>query len=177
MPLLNGLKMSKGRRSEMETWINYFEVFLPWIALFDDRIPRKGRNMRTHFFLEKGKGKRKEKEKEKGKQGDKRKEKERVKEKRRQGGKRKGEEVRVKTRAALTSQRSPRVPTSMPTSSATIATRWEIFSKPKVAKPMRRCLNWRKLRFWSLSCLQLCLTSLRDVLCIACVRTTQAWSV
>ena len=39
MPLLDGSKMSKGRRSEIETWVDYLEVFLPWIALFDDRIP------------------------------------------------------------------------------------------------------------------------------------------
>ena len=38
MPLLDGSKMSKGRRSEIETWVDYLEVFLPWIALFDDRI-------------------------------------------------------------------------------------------------------------------------------------------
>ena len=39
MPLLDGGKMSKGRRSEIEAWVDYLEVFLPWIALFDDRIP------------------------------------------------------------------------------------------------------------------------------------------
>ena len=39
MPLLDGSKMSKGRRSEIEIWVDYLEVFLPWIALFDDRIP------------------------------------------------------------------------------------------------------------------------------------------
>ena len=35
---LDGSKMSKGR-SEIETWVDYLEVFLPWIALFDDRVP------------------------------------------------------------------------------------------------------------------------------------------
>ena len=39
MPLLDGGKMSKGRRSEIEAWVDYLEVFLPWIALFYDRIP------------------------------------------------------------------------------------------------------------------------------------------
>ena len=39
LPMLDGSRMSKGRRSEIEAWVEYLEVFLPWIALFDDRIP------------------------------------------------------------------------------------------------------------------------------------------
>ena len=35
-----GVKMSKGRRSEIERWADFLEQFLPWIALFDDRIQR-----------------------------------------------------------------------------------------------------------------------------------------
>ena len=39
LPMLDGSRMSKGRRSEIEAWVEYLEVFLPWIALFDDRVP------------------------------------------------------------------------------------------------------------------------------------------
>ena len=31
--------MTRGRRSEIKAWVDYLEAFLPWIALFDDRIP------------------------------------------------------------------------------------------------------------------------------------------
>ena len=34
-------RMSKGRRSEIEGWADFLEQFLPWIALFDDRIPEE----------------------------------------------------------------------------------------------------------------------------------------
>ena len=54
MPLLDGSKMSRGRRSEIETWVEYLEVFLPWIALFDDRIPSEVQKYltRRHCHLE-----------------------------------------------------------------------------------------------------------------------------
>ena len=39
LPMLDGGRMNKGRRAEIEAWVKYLEVFLPWIALFDDRIP------------------------------------------------------------------------------------------------------------------------------------------
>ena len=32
-------KMGKGRRSEIEAWIDFLELFLSWVSLFDDRIP------------------------------------------------------------------------------------------------------------------------------------------
>lgn len=40
LPAIDGVKMSKGRRSEIEGWADFLEQFLPWIALFDDRIQR-----------------------------------------------------------------------------------------------------------------------------------------
>ncbi|CAE7443092.1 unnamed protein product [Symbiodinium sp. CCMP2592] len=41
LPAIDGGKMSKGRRSEIEGWAEFLEQFLPWIALFDDRIPEE----------------------------------------------------------------------------------------------------------------------------------------
>ena len=41
LPAIDGAKMSKGRRSEIEGWADFLEQFLPWIALFDDRIPEE----------------------------------------------------------------------------------------------------------------------------------------
>ena len=41
LPVIDGARMSKGRRSEIEGWADFFEQFLPWIALFDDRIPEE----------------------------------------------------------------------------------------------------------------------------------------
>ena len=41
LPAIDGVKMSKGRRSEIEGWADFLEQFLPWIALFDDRIPEE----------------------------------------------------------------------------------------------------------------------------------------
>ena len=41
LPAIDGTRMSKGRRSEIEGWADFLEQFLPWIALFDDRIPEE----------------------------------------------------------------------------------------------------------------------------------------
>ena len=41
LPAIDGVKMSKGRRSEIEGWADFLEQFLPWIALFNDRIPEE----------------------------------------------------------------------------------------------------------------------------------------
>ena len=41
LPVIDGARMGKGRRSEIEGWADFFEQFLPWIALFDDRIPEE----------------------------------------------------------------------------------------------------------------------------------------
>ena len=41
LPVIDGTRMSKGRRSEIEGWADFLEQFLPWIALFDDRIPEE----------------------------------------------------------------------------------------------------------------------------------------
>ena len=115
---------------------------------------RKGQGRRQR----KGERQRKEKENERGKE-------------RKKGKERKRERattvrVRVKIRAAaLTSLRSPRSPTSTPTSSATIAMRWDIF---RISVQSLRCLSLslREPRLQSPSCLQLRLTFLRDVPCI-----------
>ena len=37
--ILDGSKMTRGRKAEIEAWVEYLEIFLPWLALFDDRIP------------------------------------------------------------------------------------------------------------------------------------------
>ena len=39
LPALDGSKMRRGRKTEIEAWVEYLEIFLPWLALFDDRIP------------------------------------------------------------------------------------------------------------------------------------------
>ena len=39
MPMLDGSRMSKGRRSKIEAWVDYLEAFIPCVALFDDQIP------------------------------------------------------------------------------------------------------------------------------------------
>ena len=52
MPLLDGGKMSKGRRSEIEAWVDYLEVFLLWVALFDDRIPAEVQKYLTREGLQ-----------------------------------------------------------------------------------------------------------------------------
>ena len=142
------------------------------------------------LFEEKRKGKGKKKGKGKGKEGDKGKKKGKGKEKENEKGKGKEkgrattERARVMRRAAArTSLRSPRTPTSTPTSSATIAMRWDIFRisvrSLRWRKLMQRCLSpsLREPRLQSPSCLHLRLTFLRDVPCIACVRTTLARSV
>ena len=41
LPAIDGVKMSKGRRSEIAGWADFLEQPLPWIALFDDRIPKE----------------------------------------------------------------------------------------------------------------------------------------
>ena len=41
--------MSRGRKAEIETWVEYLEIFLPWLALFDDRIPGE---IQSHFGQE-----------------------------------------------------------------------------------------------------------------------------
>ena len=41
LPAIDGSRMSIGRRSEIEGWADFLEQFLPWIALFDDRIPEE----------------------------------------------------------------------------------------------------------------------------------------
>ena len=87
----------------------------------------------------------------------------------------------MRTRAAArTSQKSPRIPTSMPTSSATIATRWDIFKcpKPKVAKANAALLELQ-LAGAALAEPQLFAVALdvRDVPFLACVRMIPARSV
>ena len=38
--------MAQVRKTEIEVWIEYLKIFLPWLALFDDRIPGK---IPSHF--------------------------------------------------------------------------------------------------------------------------------
>ncbi|CAE7703584.1 unnamed protein product, partial [Symbiodinium microadriaticum] len=49
LPALDGSRMSRGRKAEIETWVEYLEIFLPWLALFDDRIPGE---IQSHFGQE-----------------------------------------------------------------------------------------------------------------------------
>ena len=46
LPALDGWKMARGRKAEIEAWVEYLEIFLPWLALFDDRIPGE---IQSHF--------------------------------------------------------------------------------------------------------------------------------
>ena len=46
LPALDGSKMTRGRKAEIEAWVEYLEIFLPWLALFDDRIPEE---IQSHF--------------------------------------------------------------------------------------------------------------------------------
>ncbi|OLP83684.1 hypothetical protein AK812_SmicGene35510 [Symbiodinium microadriaticum] len=46
LPALDGSKMARGRKAEIEAWVEYLEIFLPWLALFDDRIPGE---IQSHF--------------------------------------------------------------------------------------------------------------------------------
>ena len=49
LPALDGSKMARGRKAEIEAWVEYLEIFLPWLALFDDRIPGE---IQSHFGQE-----------------------------------------------------------------------------------------------------------------------------
>ena len=49
LPALDGSKMTRGRKAEIEAWVEYLEIFLPWLALFDDRIPGE---IQSHFGQE-----------------------------------------------------------------------------------------------------------------------------
>ena len=171
---------------ELERAIKFYDANIKIL-----NFAEKGKEHANPLLVEeKGKGKGKEKGKGKGQEATKERRKEREKKKEMRKGKEKkrgrATTVRVRVRrraAALTSLRSPRTPTGMPALSATIAMRWGIFRisvrSPRWRRQMQRCLSpgLREPRLQSHSCLQLRLTSLRDVPCIACVLTTPALSV